>query len=158
MLNDKITQYYKSRELLSITMKMTCDRESALDLVHEAILKILDKKESYTESESFLGYFKTVAFRIHSNNKRHQAIKAHKLEQLHLLNVQDNSECIDYKSFYTHCYNKLTDNQKDLLLYKLKGYKSREIASITNIPINTVYSRVTALKNAIKKQNLTELI
>jgi len=71
-------------KLLGITMRYSRDRDTAVNVLNQAFLRIFDSLDQYEERGSFIGWMKTIVFRTAMNQIR--------FEQRHrppLVNIED---------------------------------------------------------------------
>ena len=148
-LRELIDKHYRSGELYSIAFKMTKERDRAEDLLHSAIAKMIRYDDF--ENRNFLGYAKVTMFRIQFNINRDYFMKSNKraiyAERIKV--HQDIENDLHYKDIYKQVLDSLDEKYRDIFIYKLHEYTSKEISQKTGIIKNLVNGRYYRVKQNI---------
>ena len=157
-LNNQISSLHTV--LRAFTRKFTSDRDEALDLVQDTILKALMYKDKFRENTNLKGWLYTIMRNTYINKyRRVQRARVFRdnTKELYILNIEDTdtfsgpSTNIEYHDIWKHV-NTLRDEL--LIPFKMhaSGYKYCEIAKHQNIPIGTVKNRIFHARKEIQKK------
>lgn len=131
--------------LIKMTFLITGSMASAQDLVQEAIARLLHRGAKHHQG-SFKAYLSTIAYRL--------ALKENKRTLKHMnldgINPSDqNPTPLDdilkqeRHRHLAHAINTMDAHHRDILVLRFYGDHSyQEIATITNLPIGTIKSRI----------------
>ena len=145
--------------LRAFTRKFTSDRDEALDLVQDTILKALTYKDKFRENNNLNGWLFTIMRNTYINKYRKDQrckILPDYTRRSYFLNIVDTHTFAGPAT--NHEYNdiwKHVNTLRDELLIPFKmhasGYKYYEIAKHQNIPIGTVKNRIFHARKEIQK-------
>ncbi len=135
--------------MLNFAYMLTGNREDARDLLQDAILKVLDNAEKFSEGTNFKGWVFTIMRNIFINNYRRK-VRSEALidtsDNLYLLNLGESSSDSPEDSYTVSEINAAIDNFPDEYCQPfrmhLAGYKYDEIAEQLSLPLGTVKSRI----------------
>lgn len=144
--------------LFNFAFKFTSDRDCALDLLQDTILKALYNRDKYIENTNLAGWAFTIMKNIFINDylkvKRFRSLvdSTNDFTSLNLLNSSD-----DYNPEYTYIVKEINniiasfpeEYQIPFGMY-VEGYKYKDIANDLNIPIGTVKSRIFHIRQKLK--------
>ena len=137
-LQEQINYYYKRGDLLKIANKITKGYQS-LDLVHDTIDRILCKAGSYKE-DNFLGYFKTVAYRVHLNSVRRESMINKRIKNIdRSIARYDPESTTHYRMMFESICKTTSTRDKNIIVGRLKGFTSKEIAQQLQMNVNSVF-------------------
>ena len=106
--------------LMNFALKLTANREDALDLLQDTTLKVLNSQEKFTDNVNFAGWVMVIMRNLFINNY-------HKIYQIKEITKAIAALNEDYKIPFSLFVN---------------GYKYQEIADKLNLPLGTVKSRI----------------
>ena len=151
-LRELIDKHYRSGELYSIAFKMTKERDRAEDLLHSAIAKMIRYDDF--ENRNFLGYAKVTMFRIQFNINRDYFMKSNKraIYAERVRKDQDIENDLHYKDIYEQVLNSLDERYRNILIYKLNEYTSREISDEIGMMKETINSRYYKVRQHVIAQ------
>lgn len=146
--------------LRTFTRRFTSDREEALDLVQDTILKALMYKDKFRDDTNLKGWLFTIMRNTFINSyrkTRKEKTSRDNTKELHFLNTEDThtfsgpATHFEYTNIWEHV-NSLRDEL--LIPFKMhtSGYKYSEIAKHQNIPIGTVKNRIFQARKEIQKK------
>ena len=136
--------------MMSFAIKLTANRDDALDLIQDTTLKVLDNQEKFVDNVNFAGWVMTVMRNIFINNY-HKIVRVQTMvdqnADLYNLNIINDSISGSPDKVYqmqeiTKAIAELNDDIKIPFTLFLNGYKYHEIAQKLNIPIGTIESRI----------------
>ena len=118
--------------MMSFAIKLTANRDDALDLLQDTTLKVLDNQEKFVDNVNFAGWVMTIMRNIFINNY-HKVVRVQSI-------VDQNAG--------------LSSELKIPFSLYLNGYKYHEIAEELDLPLGTVKSRIffarKELQNTLK--------
>ncbi len=135
---------------MSFAIKLTANRDDALDLIQDTTLKVLDNQEKFVDNVNFAGWVMTVMRNIFINNY-HKIVRVQTMvdqnADLYNLNIINDSISGSPDKVYqmqeiTKAIAELNDDIKIPFTLFLNGYKYHEIAQKLNIPLGTIKSRI----------------
>ncbi len=136
--------------MMSFAIKLTANRDDALDLMQDTTLKVLDNQEKFVDNVNFAGWVMTVMRNIFINNY-HKIVRVQTIvdqnADLYNLNVVNDSISGSPDKVYqiqeiTKAVAELNDDIKIPFSLFLNGYKYHEIAEKLDVPLGTVKSRI----------------
>ena len=136
--------------MMSFAIKLTANRDDALDLIQDITLKVLDNQEKFVDNVNFAGWVMTVMRNIFINNY-HKIVRVQTMvdqnADLYNLNIINDSISGSPDKVYqmqeiTKAIAELNDDIKIPFTLFLNGYKYHEIAQKLNIPLGTIKSRI----------------
>ena len=128
---------------------------NADDLVQATAIHMLEKAHSYKEG-NFVGFLRTMMFRLFLNQKRSQgrALAAREIlaekTRTNLSELQGLNQ-MERRILIKECYTHLNPNERKILLLLKDGYVHREIADMLDINLNTVHGQVSRIKTKLCK-------
>ena len=147
--------------MMSFAIKLTANRDDALDLLQDTTLKVLDNQEKFVDNVNFAGWVMTIMRNIFINNY-HKVVRVQSIvdqnADLYNLNVPNDSISGSPDKIYqiqevTRVVAGLSELKIPFSLY-LNGYKYHEIAEELDLPLGTVKSRIffarKELQNTLK--------
>ena len=146
--------------LQGFSRHFTFDRDEALDLVQDTVLKALTYHDKYREDTNLKGWLYTIMRNIFINNyrraRRFRFSNDPAIERL-LLGIPDEhtfnrpSDAVEFKEIWADIDNLRDDLRKPFKMH-LTGYKYHEIAESLDIPIGTVKNRIFHARQEIRNQ------
>ena len=136
--------------LMNFALKLTANREDALDLLQDTTLKVLNSQEKFTDNVNFAGWVMVIMRNLFINNY-HKMVRAHtSVDQnvdLYNLNITCDSISGSPDKIYqikeiTKAIAALNEDYKIPFSLFVNGYKYQEIADKLNLPLGTVKSRI----------------
>ena len=136
--------------MMSFAIKLTANRDDALDLIQDTTLKVLDNQEKFVDNVNFTGWIMTVMRNIFINNY-HKIVRVQTMvdqnADLYNLNIINDSISGSPDKVYqmqeiTKAIAELNDDIKIPFTLFVNGYKYHEIAKKLNIPLGTIKSRI----------------
>ncbi len=146
--------------LRSFTRKFTSDRDEALDLVQDTILKALTYKDKFREDTNLKGWLFTIMRNTFINNYRktqREKTSRDKTKDLYFLNVEDThtfngpASNFEYHDIWKHV-NTLRDELLTPFKMHTSGYKYHEIAEHLALPLGTVKNRIFQARKDIQQK------
>ena len=145
--------------MMSFAIKLTANRDDALDLLQDTTLKVLDNQEKFVDNVNFAGWVMTIMRNIFINNY-HKIVRTQTVVDqgvdLYNLDVVNDSGFDSPDGAYqiqeiTKAINGLNDELKVPFSMFLSGYKYNEIADKLNVPLGTVKSRIFFARQELQK-------
>lgn len=136
--------------MMNFAIKLTANRDDALDLLQDTTLKVLDNQEKFVDNVNFAGWVMTIMRNIFINNY-HKVVRIQSIvdqnEDLYNLNVTNDSISGSPDKIYqiqevTKAVAGLNSEFKIPFSLYLNGYKYHEIAEKLDLPLGTVKSRI----------------
>jgi RNA polymerase sigma-70 factor (ECF subfamily) len=145
--------------LTNFAYQLTANRESAMDLVQDTTLKVLDNEEKYVENVNFKGWVFTIMRNIFINNYRRKVRSAtiiDSTEDFYHLNLSQESGFETPEGSYAakeigHVINTFTPDYRVPFTMYIAGYKYSEIADSLSLPLGTVKSRIFFARKRLQK-------
>ena len=142
-----------------LTSRFTHDRDEALDLVQDTILKALTYRDKFREDTNLKGWLFTIMRNTFINGyRRRKRTRTAKdssndlfclsVEELHTFNRP--AERMEFKELLGSVDSVKEELRLPFTLHA-SGYKYHEIAKRLNIPIGTVKNRIFHARKAIQK-------
>ena len=136
--------------MMNFAIKLTANRDDALDLLQDTTLKVLDNQEKFVDNVNFTGWVMTVMRNLFINNY-HKIVREQTVvdqnTDLYNLDITNDSISGSPDKVYqiqeiTKAVAELNDEVKIPFSLFLNGYKYHEIAEQLNLPLGTVKSRI----------------
>ena len=146
--------------LQDFSRRFTYDRDVALDLVQDTLLKALTYRSRYQTGTNLRGWLYTIMRNIFINNYRRAkriTFSSDPATEYKLLSLSDNhtfnrpTDAVEFKELWTSINNLRDDIRKPFKMY-ITGYKYHEIAEILAIPIGTVKNRIFHARHKMQHQ------
>ena len=146
--------------MMNFAIKLTANRDDALDLLQDTMLKVLDNQEKFVDNVNFTGWVMTIMRNLFINNY-HKIVRIQtRIDQdtdLYNLNiVNDNISGSPDKIYQiqeiTKAITELNDEVKIPFSLFLNGYKYNEIAEKLNIPLGTIKSRIFFARKQLQEK------
>lgn len=155
-------RYYPS--LCSYVNKFVNNNEAAQDVVQEVFIGIWNSKQEFNDIKNLTYFLYRSCYNRALNHIRDQKSRDNKIEFIEDKGTFESEEVYEetlkeevVRQLYFHI-NELPDQQKEILLLRLKGYRWNEIAEELNISINTVKTyRKRAFLYLSSKMNVSQL-
>jgi RNA polymerase sigma-70 factor, ECF subfamily len=136
--------------LLTYAIRLTQDRNLAEDLVQDTLVNAWKAIGSFKPETSGKAWLFTICRNLFFTDFRKKKSQPKKVSTETIINVPDNSgsEIIPdkngniYDDEVINAINKLTENQRELLILFLEDFSYAEMAEITQTELNTVRSRL----------------
>jgi len=148
-MNEEIVSYYEY--LMGGAITLTNNRQEAKDLVQDTIEKAILKKETFKRKDdrSMRNWLVTILKNTNINNYRKNKLrKNRKLPEKQPL--QNKAIYSFIESDFRKQLLKLDYKYKKPIILYMNGYKYKEIAQMTGIPIGTVKARIFKTRQLIK--------
>ena len=146
--------------LRTFTRRFTHDKEEALDLVQDTILKALMYRDKFRADTNLKGWLFTIMRNTFINNYRksqRERTSTDTTKELYYLNVEDmhtfNRPGSSFE--YEDIWKNVHELREELLTpFKMhdSGYKYHEIAEHLGVPIGTVKNRIFHARKEIQKK------
>lgn len=150
-IDELVHRYYD--EIFRYIVRMGCSNEEAMDLTQEVFIIMIKSLATYKEQ----GHFRAWLYKI-AHNQTMNVFKKNKLELVHFMNEEKNGLLTDFsenvvdQAFVQQLLKQLPAKQRDVLILKYyHGFKSKEIAKITNSTLPAVKSRLFQALQKLKK-------
>ena len=173
-----VDKYYK--EVFRFCYYKVGDEQTAYDCAQETFLRMIRFLESYTEKHKFRGYLLRIALNVCRDYYRTNPFstvslmecepesdgdRGQRREIYMAVNHSDNWHSVDgqleERYVIQQCLMRLPEFQREaIILHFYYGYKAREIAAITGVPLATAKSRLKQgldkLKRIFREEDLYE--
>ncbi|GKG73028.1 RNA polymerase sigma factor [Parabacteroides goldsteinii] len=145
---------------MNFAIKLTANRDDALDLLQDTTLKVLDNQEKFVDNVNFTGWVMTVMRNLFINNY-HKIVREQTVvdqnTDLYNLNITNDSISGSPDKVYqiqeiTKAVAELNDEVKIPFSLFLNGYKYHEIAEQLNLPLGTVKSRIFFARKELQQK------
>lgn len=150
------------QQLYYFALGLTKDRDDALDLVQESVLRALTFREMFRESTNFKAWAFTIVKNTFINGHRRSVRKRqllHSVEQHrglpHTSPAAATSEALVIRGELERSLGALDEGFRKPFLMHHEGYKYHEIAEQMRIPVGTVKSRIHQARQRLQAM-LTE--
>ena len=133
--------------MMNFAIKLTANRDDALDLLQDTTLKVLDNQEKFVDNVNFTGWVMTVMRNLFIDQNT----------DLYNLNITNDSISGSPDKVYqiqeiTKAVAELNDEVKIPFSLFLNGYKYHEIAEQLNLPLGTVKSRIFFARKELQQK------
>ena len=146
--------------MMSFAIKLTANRDDALDLLQDTTLKVLDNQEKFVDNVNFAGWVMTIMRNIFINNYRklvRDQTFVDQTDNLYHLNLpqesgfQSTESAYDLKEMH-RVVNALPREYKIPFSMHVSGFKYREIAEKLGLPLGTVKSRIFFTRQKLQQE------
>lgn len=146
--------------LTNFVFRLTKNKESAMDLVQDTTLKVLDNESKYVENVNFKGWVFTIMRNIFINNYRRKVRSATIIdttEDFYHLNLSQESGFETPEGSFaakeiSAVINEFSQEYKVPFTMYIEGYKYSEIADKLSLPLGTVKSRIFFARKRLQKE------
>lgn len=146
--------------LTNFAFRLTANKESAMDLVQDTTLKVLDNESKYVENVNFKGWVFTIMRNIFINNYRRKVRSATIIdttEDFYHLNLSQESGFETPEGSFaakeiSADINEFSQEYKVPFTMYIEGYKYSEIADKLSLPLGTVKSRIFFARKRLQKE------
>lgn len=146
--------------LTNFAFQLTANKESAMDLVQDTTLKVLDNESKYVENVNFKGWVFTIMRNIFINNYRRKVRSATIIdttEDFYHLNLSQESGFETPEGSFaakeiSAGINDFSQEYKVPFTMYIEGYKYSEIAEKLQLPLGTVKSRIFFARKRLQKE------
>lgn len=156
--NAKVTSLQDT--LFGYTRKFTTDRNDALDLVQDTILKALTQKDKFINNVNLKGWLFTIMRNTYINKYRKEVKSKTRISSTpnysyvnasedHTFNLP--FENLRYKDLQS-VVQSMDDKYLEPLELYIKGYKYAEIADMLKLPLGTVKVRIFKARKLVKSK------
>lgn len=152
---DAFARFYRETEraLYAYSLSVTKHHEDALDVMHDAYLKVRASAHLYKPQGKPMAWVFTIAKNLARDRFR---------QQKRFVDPEEDMED-DLRFSYVHdatdrlvlekVLKTLSEEEREIvLLYAVQGYKHKEIAQALDIPLNTVLSKYRRALQKLKKE------
>ncbi|MDU1889490.1 MAG: RNA polymerase sigma factor [Dysgonomonas sp.] len=145
--------------MMSFALRLTADKDAAMDLMQETSLKVLDNMGKYRENVNFKGWVMTIMHNIFINNYRRTVRDQLLIDtncSTYLLNIpQDQHFSSPEKRFSegeitAAIFNNFAIRYRVPFLMYVSGYKYEEIAHELRLPTGTIKSRIFYIRKRLQ--------
>jgi RNA polymerase sigma-70 factor (ECF subfamily) len=137
------------QQLYYFALGLTKDRDNALDLVQESMLRAITFREQFKENTNFKAWLYTIAKNTfingHRRNKRTRQLMGsveRERERVSRVQTPASVEANVKRSEIDRSLERLDETFRTPFLMHFEGYKYQEIAERMGIPVGTVKSRI----------------
>ncbi|MCX8097166.1 MAG: RNA polymerase sigma factor [Spirochaetes bacterium] len=145
--NELYSKY--SKMLIGFVYKYTRDTDMTIDIVQETFIRFLENVKNYSPRGSFKSFIFTTALNIIRDRKRKE-----KRDRKLLEDISFNTSTIDdsnaVREDIMNIIDNLPDRDKEILIFRLEGYKIEEIANIEKCSTRTVKRVLKRVINYIR--------
>jgi len=153
--------------LTTFAYHLTYNEEDAKDLVQETYLKAYKALDSYVEGTNAKAWLFKILKNAYINQYRKKSRRPTRVDFEEFIGYQDKEDVsiVDYKDLREEIFTNLLgdevtvainslpiDFRTVILLCDIEGFTYEEIASIIDIPIGTVRSRLHRARNMLKER------
>lgn len=125
---------------------LTSDKDSAEDLMQDAILRALNYREKYKSDTNFTGWVCTMMYRLFINERKRPSVVYDSVCDDETVALCDKCELQD---IYI-AIDALPDVYGNIFRMYIDGYKYRDIAEELSISIGTVKRRIHFCRNKLR--------
>lgn len=149
---DTLDELY--RQMLRVARHKLYCKSDAIDIVQEAWVRILEKRDTLRESDKLIPWAKTIASNLASNaNRARRRNYTYDSGEDYEASAQatPNPEMLAELS---DLLGRLDPTTRTMLLYKFYyGFRDEEIASVFDLPVGTIKSRIHRGRERLKAQD-----
>lgn len=145
--------------MMSFAIKLTTNRDDALDLLQDTTLKALDNQEKFVDNVNFAGWVMTIMRNIFINNY-HKVVRLQSMvdQNADLYNLDVTNDALSGApdricriQEVTKAIAGLNREFKVPFSLFLNGYKYHEIAEKLGLPLGTVKSRIFFARKELQR-------
>lgn len=144
------------REMLRVARHRLHHKSDATDVVQEAWVRILEKRDTLRESNKIIPWAKTIAANLALNANRARRVKpVSELSEDYAAGESGAGRLSEPETMaeLTDILGRLDPATRTLLLYKFYyGFKDDEIAAALQVPVGTVKARIHRGKARLKAE------
>lgn len=131
-------------------MRLGVSRADVFDVAQELFLLVHRDLASFDRGRSVRAWLYGFALRLAANYRR---LARHKDRTLsHDAEAADGAEGHDARDLVLRALSTLPEEQREVLvLFDLEGFDAKEIARLTNVGVNTIYSRLRLAREAFRE-------
>ena len=151
MARGRLTERHR-RSILALAYRTLENADDAQDVAQEALVYALQRLPELREAGKFAGWLRNITLSLCADYRRRRGTRRLG-ESITVLN--EASEEINYAEMFTvrQAVADLSDaHRTTLLLHYVGGWSREEVASILEIPVNTVRSRLMAAKRTLRAE------
>jgi len=137
-----------SKMLIGFIYRHTNDINETSDILQETFVRLLENIKEYNPKGSFKSYIFTIALNIIRDRKRKESFEKKMMPKIYEETISTEDENEDKLKELYNIIENLSEDDKNIILLRLEGYKIEEIAEILGISSRTVNR---ALKKIIDK-------
>lgn len=144
----------QSETLKGFALNLTRDKEDAMDLIQDTLLKAITYRERFSVSTNLKAWLITIMKNTFINNYRRSVLKNESIKEIkYLSSISDNTieTKINTKDI-NKAINLLQDEYKTPFKKYISGFKYHEIAEEMGVPIGTVKSRIFIARAKLSKR------
>ncbi len=146
--------------MMNFALKLTANRDDALDLLQDTTLKILDSQEKFIDNINFTGWVMTIMRNLFINNYhkvvRLQTIVDQNIDLYNLDLINDSISGSPDKAYQiqeiSQAIAELNEDVKIPFSLFLNGYKYQEIAEKMELPLGTIKSRIFFARKELQQK------
>lgn len=136
--------------------RWTRDRQTAEDLVQDVLLKLIDRTDEISRIEQLRPWLVRIVYRQFVDHYRRQQRSPVILADLDEMNTPADDDPVmltDRQRQLTGALEGINADQRDaILLHDVEGYTAEEVATILEISIGTVKSRLHRGRHALRER------
>ena len=136
--------------------RWTRDRQTAEDLVQDVLLKLIDRTDEISRIEQLRPWLVRIVYRQFVDHYRRQQRSPVILADLDEMNTPADDDPVmltDRQRQLTGALEAINADQRDaILLHDVEGYTAEEVATILEISIGTVKSRLHRGRHALRER------
>lgn len=138
---------------MGFSMKLTRDINNAADLLQESFLKAFECIDRFEEGTNFKAWMSTIIRNTFINNYRKLKVRINNADRVKSITPVETTNAgssnIEMQRINTFI-NMLPEDQSVPFMMYFEGYQYDEIASIINVPIGTIKSRIFYARKFLK--------
>ena len=140
-------------KVYSYSLSILKNKEDAEDCLHDTYMAIYQSAYQYNSKGKPLAWIITIARNIAYSmlNQKNRFADKDILEYEYQFINDDNLSATDKITLET-CLNKLSEEEREIILLHAQGFKHREIANITNMSLSAILSKYSRAIKKLKKQ------
>ncbi|CAM3837275.1 RNA polymerase sigma factor [Cohnella lubricantis] len=150
--NDTLDELY--RQMLRVARHKLYCKNDASDIVQEAWIRILEKRDTLRESDKLIPWAKTITFNLASNANRARRKASSFASEEDYDSVSKTASDPELLTELSDLLGRLDPTTRTLLLYKFYyGFRDEEIAAFLDLPVGTIKSRIHRGKERLRAQD-----
>ncbi|MCX8028496.1 MAG: RNA polymerase sigma factor [Brevinematales bacterium] len=140
-----------SKLLIKFVYRYTRDVDMSVDVVQETFVKLLENIKRYSPRGSFKSFLFKTAINIIRDRKRKEKRDRKMFEEItQSFSYNDDSESM--KEQIMDIIDSLPDRDKEMIIFRLEGYKIEEIAEFEGCSVRTVKRVLKRVISEIKSK------